>query len=377
MQTPQPTFKQLTQRTADEIASHRRVLGTTEYALDLREFIASRIPNFRQPDQEALAAFAKVNESVRQRSGETALGTWLPLAGLTRDLTATTASSLVTGTKGSDAAGGLLPASAVLGGGATVLSGLRGTDYSIPTVGADLDIAGGWIDEGESIPAIDPSFGLASLTPKVLAVQVVVSRRLLMNATVDVDALIRRELALRIGHAIDLAAINGDGVKQPLGLLRASDLDVIAAGTNGLAPTYAHVVDAEYRVATRAGADGQRFSWLMSPKLAKRLRTTSRLSGQDGFILEGLDLLGYPVRLSPQVPDNLTKGTADGVCSALLFGDMTEIVVGFWGPAAVDVLVDGVTLAKDAKVRIIARAMVGVTPRRIGSFAAFKDLLAA
>jgi hypothetical protein len=58
-----------------------------------------------------------------------------------------------------------------------------------------------------------------------------------------------------------------------------------------------------------------------------------------------------------------------------VFGDLAEIFVGFWGPAALDLMIDGYTLAKDAKIRIIARAEVGIVARRIGAFAAVKDAL--
>ena len=60
--------------------------------------------------------------------------------------------------------------------------------------------------------------------------------------------------------------------------------------------------------------------------------------------------------------------------SALLFGDLSELVIGFWGPAAVDFLVDPHTHSKHGDVRIIARVDVGIVPRQIAAFSAFKDL---
>ena len=56
---------------------------------------------------------------------------------------------------------------------------------------------------------------------------------------------------------------------------------------------------------------------------------------------------------------------------------IVPIHVAFWGPAALDLMIDGYTLAKDAKIRIIARAEVGIVARRIGAFAAVKDALTA
>jgi hypothetical protein len=31
------------------------------------------------------------------------------------------------------------------------------------------------------------------------------------------------------------------------------------------------------------------------------------------------------------IPSNLTKGTAAGTCSAVLFGDFSKLVIGQWG----------------------------------------------
>ena len=50
---------------------------------------------------------------------------------------------------------------------------------------------------------------------------------------------------------------------------------------------------------------------------------------------------------------------------------MAEFYVGFWGPQAIDLLVDSYTYSTSGKVRLIARAEVGVTVRNIGAFAAY------
>ena len=67
----------------------------------------------------------------------------------------------------------------------------------------------------------------------------------------------------------------------------------------------------------------------------------------------------------------VTRTAHNGAGSRALFD------VAFWGPAALDLMIDGYTLAKDAKIRIIARAEVGIVARRIGAFAAVKDALTA
>lgn len=378
MQAPQTPWATIQRRTADEISAAGRMISRYHNHLDLRSLILSRTQHPGKPiDTRHTEAWAEVSESCRQRSGQAAMGTWVPLGVLSRGLDIASASDLVIEKKDPQAAAGLLPYSAVVGGGATIITGLQGSSYSIATVDPSLDASDGWLDEGEVAVTREPEFKNATLSPHVISIQVSVSRQLLHNAAVDVNALLARELTTRLSYAIDAAAINGTGTSQPLGLLRNEALDVASAGANGAAPIYAHLVELEHRVLTRSGGNTLAPTYLMSPTLAKKLRTTQRVSGGDRFIFEGGDLLGHAVRIAPHMPDNLDKGDSLGNCSALLFGDLSELVVGFWGPAAIDLLVDDITQRKDGKVRIVARAEVGIAPRRIGAFAAYLDLLAS
>lgn len=314
---------------------------------------------------------------MRQRSGVAPNGTWLPLSLLARDLTTATSSAPITGTVSTQAAPGLLPQSAVFNAGATVLSGLSGSTFSIPTSEPTLNSTGVWKTEGDPASAAEPTFGSAVMTSWTATAQVVLSRSLLANSSVDLEAFVLADIAAQFARPVDRAAINGGGSTEPAGLLANAGLEILAAGANGLAPTWDHFVDAAHQVETRAGGDGAALSWLMPPALAKKLRKTPRVSGGERFILEGDEILGHPVRISPDVPSDLTKGTSSGVCSALVLGDMTEIIIGFWGPAALDILVDDMTLSTRGAVRLVARAEVGIAVRRPGAFVAYKDFLTA
>jgi HK97 family phage major capsid protein len=52
---------------------------------------------------------------------------------------------------------------------------------------------------------------------------------------------------------------------------------------------------------------------------------------------------GYPVSVTSNVPSNLTKGTSNGVCSALIFGDFSQIVTAQFG--GLEISVDEVSAA--------------------------------
>jgi len=349
-----------------------------ERAFSLVELINSRLPNpVRGFDCKALDAVSEADRVCRETSNQVANGTWVPFSALqVRDLNTTTGAPLVNGKMLDVLEDVLRPASAIVAAGATVISGIQGGNLILPAADAALDASALWIDGEGSYGNAEPSYRQITVTPKTIAVELRFSRMLLRNANIDFEMALRREIVLSFMGQIDKAALIGDsGNHQPDGLLTLAGTPLVEAGTNGGAPTWQHVVDLEHAVAA-ANGDIKAGAFLMNAAVQRKLRTTQRAAGLD-FIMngEGAGLAGYTSRVSQHVPSNLTKGTSSGICSALLFGDFAQLIVGFWGPAAIDFIVDGVTQAKDGFVRIVARADVGVAPRNIGAFAVMKDVL--
>lgn len=371
-------IRALEQSSTRELKAVRAALEKERH-YSLVELINARLPYPAAPvSTKALDAVSEADRVCREVSGEVANGTWVPLSALeTRDLNVTSGAPLVAGKMSSTLEDVLRPASAIVDAGATVISGVQGGSLILPAVDQSLNAGGLWIDGEGAYNNAEPSYRQITIVPKTIAVEMRFSRLLLRNATPDFELALRTEIMRTFMAAIDKAALVGDALNhQPDGLLTRTDIPVIAAGTNGGAPTWQHIVDLEHAVAT-ANGDLKRGAFLMNAGVQRKLRTTQRAAGLD-FILSGADdLVGYHYRASQHVPSNLTKGTASGVCSALLFGDFSQLIVGFWGPAAVDFIVDGVTLAKDGFVRIVARADVGIAPRHVGAFAVMKDLLTA
>ncbi len=349
-----------------------------ERAFSLVEYINSRLPSpVRTFNVKALDAVGEADRACREATGQVANGTWVPFSALaTRDLNTTTGAALVNGKMGDALEDVLRPASAIVGAGATVISGVQGGNLILPATDASIDTGSLWIDGEGSYNNAEPSYRQIVITPKTVAIEMRFSRMLLRNASIDFEMSLRREITLAFMSAIDKAALVGDSVNhQPDGLLTLPTIPLVEAGANGAAPTWANIVDLEYTVAA-ANGDIKAGAFLMNAAVQRKLRTTQRAAGLD-FIMGGAGsgLAGYASRVSQHVPSNLTKGTSSGVCSALLFGDFSQLICAFWGPAAIDFIVDGVTQAKDGFVRIVARADVGVAPRNVGAFAVMKDLL--
>lgn len=377
--TPPPALnadniRQLQTRSQSEARNLRRLVEDKGSTYSLRDYVLSHSQyKLAEFNAKSVAAVREVSDAAKEQTGHQPWGAWVPLAGLTRDLTVSGSAALVTNTVAPSLQGSLEPHSAVMGG-ATILTGLNGLAFSLPTIDQPVDAGSAWVAEGDTGPSLEPSTRLATLQPKTMIYQVTVSRRLMMQTGFDLERALRAELLRNTMRAIDYAALAGAGADAPPGLLNDPDLDVLSAGANGAAPTWAHIVDLEHEASNRAG-NMVAPAFLTSPAIRKRLRLTQRAPGLD-FILSdtATTLLGQPLRISAQVPVDLTKGTSVENCSAMVFGDWAEVVVGFWGPAAIDVLVDAVTGAHRGQIKLTCRAEVGVAVRDIRAFSAFKDL---
>ena len=84
------------------------------------------------------------------------------------------------------------------------------------------------------------------------------------------------------------------------------------------------------------------------------------------------NLMGYNVNVTSNMPDTLTKGTSSGDCSALLFGNFNDLVIGEWGN--LDVMVDPYSLSTLGATRIASFYDIDIAVRHAESFSAIQDL---
>lgn len=326
---------------------------------------------------QAAAAFEReCSEAVAQKTGRGARGFFVPSDVQKRDLLVGTPTS-----GGNLVATDLLTSSfidllrnkmMVVAMGARLLTGLQG-NIAIPrqTGGATAY----WVAENGAPTESQQSVDQVAMAPKTVGAFTDISRKLTLQSSLDVEAFVRSDLATVLGLAIDLAAINGTGASnQPRGLLSTSGIGSIGGGTNGAAPTWEHMVALETAVAV-ANADIGTLGYLTNAKVRGKLKTTSKVSGQNGFVWDGTEVNGYRAGVTNQVPSNLTKGTAASICSAILFGNWADLVIGQWG--TLDLLVDPYTGSTAGTVRVVALQDVDIAVRNAVSFAAMQDVLSA
>lgn len=257
--------------------------------------------------------------------------------------------------------------------GAMVLDGLVG-DLAIPsqTGGA----TGYWISTEGNAPGGEDAltFGQLSMSPHTVAAYVDYTRKLMLQSSPSIEALVRADLAATLAIKVDAAGINGSGSSgQPTGILNTVGIGAVAIGTNGGAPTWASVVNLIREVEVDNAALGS-LAFLTNPKVVAKMRQTPRqASGVEGnFIMgESNNLLGYGVTSTNQVPSTLTKGGSGAVCSAMIFGNFNDLVIGEW--SGIDLLVDPYTASNTGTTRVTAFYDVDVGVRHAASFAAVQD----
>lgn len=325
--------------------------------------------------QRAAAFERECSEAAATKLGKQARGFMVPTEVQRRDLNVTTAT-----------AGGNLVATDLLGGsfidalrnamvidrmGTRMLTGLVG-NIAIPRLSGTGTAY--WVAENTAPTESDQTIAQVTMSPKTVGAFTDISRRLLLQSSIDVEAMVQNDLATILGQAIQQAAINGSGASnQPSGILTRVTASVIG-GTNGAAPTWANIVQLESDVAV-SNADVGTLGYLTNARVRGKLKTTSKVSGQNGFVWDDGDtpMNGYRTAVTNAVPSNLVKGTSGSTCSAIVFGNFADLVIGMWG--SLDLMVDPYTGSTAGTVRVVALQDVDVQLRNVVSFATMVDAL--
>ena len=356
-------------------------IETTDIGMNQKEVRQYSLMNaIRGAATGRLSGFeAEVSQELARKYGKEARGFYVPTDIFKRDITKT----LPSGAGGSN-----LVATDLLGGdfidalraklvisslGARMMSGLKG-NVAIPALNAKTSV--GFVAENAA-PASEgaPSFRQVTMSPKSLVQYVDIGRTLMYQSDPSVEAVIRDDMMRQFAAKIDEVAIEGGGTSEPTGILGTSGIGSVAGGTNGAQITYANLVALEREVAIDNALAGN-LAFLTNPKVIAKMRSTARQSsGVEGnFILnDNNNLLGYRVESTTLVPSDLTKGTASGVCSAVIFGNFSELMIGMFG--GLDILVDPYTGSATGATRIAMYQDVDVAVRHAESFAAIKDVL--
>ena len=288
----------------------------------------------------------EVQGELARRAGRPAQGVFIPTEVFeTRVLTTSTGAELVPTDHRPDLYISALTASSVVRGlGARVLSGLTG-NLSIPRETDSPTI--GWVAENTALTADDANFDSVTLTPKHAGALTEYSRNLLLQASPEVEALLRQMLARNLALAIDRAAIKGGGANEPNGVLSTAGIQTHAYATDLFTSAANAIALAD--VANVATARRGFLSTNTVKKIAALQLDANNLPVGAGAIFHN-----EPVTFSNQVPATLGAGAEHG----LVYADWSELLLGVW--SQIDVLVNPFAEAAFTKGNISIRAMATV-----------------
>jgi HK97 family phage major capsid protein len=196
-------------------------------------------------------------------------------------------------------------------------------NLAIARVTGDPTVA--WTAENAEITASDPTFDAVTLAPKKLACLVRLSRELLEDS-VNIAAALEGAITGAMSVEMDRALLFGSGSSnQPTGLFNTSGINSVSMGTNGATPSsYDDLIDLLYEIQVDDGADPKVF--VMHPRTNK---TYAKLKDANSNPLTEPKMTADVRRLlTTAVPINQTQGTATGVCSTVLTGDFSKMLVG-------------------------------------------------
>jgi HK97 family phage major capsid protein len=260
--------------------------------------------------------------------------------------------------------------------GATILSGMTGV-FDIPKQSAQPTVSIG----GESVSASESAAQVASkvtFTPKTITGNSKVTRRFLLQAMASMDAenFLRMMILAQIALGVDLECITGPGTSnRGTGITIHGSVNSVAMGTNGALPTLAKFIEMETVVAN-ANAEGDNMTYVFNAKGRGISKQTLKASAAGSTMLwENNTVNGRQALMSNQLPSNLTKGSASGICSAVLYGNFEHLIIALW--SGVDVLVDPFTGGSEGATSIYCHQDFDLQLRYPEAFARILDLLTA
>jgi HK97 family phage major capsid protein len=219
--------------------------------------------------------------------------------------------------------------------GARYLTGLVG-NVDIPRQISQTGVY--WVAESGAPTEAEATFDKVSLRPKTVGALSKMSRLMLLQATPAIEMLARADLMAVIALGLDLAALSGSGASnQPTGIVNQAGVISVVGGTNGANLTFDHLISLKY--ATKfANAPQAAAAYAMNSKAIGYLSTLKASTGQYLWDPQGGLVAGSPDRVkgspyaeSQQLRSTLTKGTSNGICSELIYGNWQELFIAMWG----------------------------------------------
>ena len=249
--------------------------------------------------------------------------------------------------------------------GAQVLAGLTG-NIAIPKSGK---LSAAWISqEGGDASKTNPTFGQIAGTPHTVGAYVDITRQLLIQSSLDVQAFCTSELVYALAACLEAAAFTGTGSDgQPTGLVE--QITQTAAWSN--APTFDKIV-ALIALARKANSYNASFRFVGDTDVWSKLATTRDYEViQNVAGNENVAVAGGAARLLDVATDKVLGRefveSHFAPAKKLIFGDFSQLVFALW--SGTDLTVDPYSNCTKGAIRIVALQDADILVRRPESFA--------
>ncbi|WP_171178647.1 phage major capsid protein [Ruegeria sp. HKCCD8929] len=340
------------------------VIGMSENEADQFSFVralrALANPN-DSAAREAAAFEFEASRAAEQSSERAAQGIMVPADVLRRALNTATTGVAAGDTGGHAIATDLMAQSfiemlrnrSVLLGMATPMGGLVG-NVDIP--GQASGATAFWLGEDDDAGETGAELRMLGLSPKTLGAYTEVTRKMLQQSSIDVEAWLRRELAIAISMKADKTGFYGTGTgNEPLGIKNIAGIN--ATPFAAVQPTFAELVDLESQIAAD-NADVNTMAYIGNAGFRGHCKTTEKFAGTTGATIweQGNTVNGYRTEITNQV------ATGD-----VFHGNFADMVAAMWG--GLDLTVDPYTHSKKGRVRIVAFQDFDFAYRHVESFA--------
>ncbi len=237
--------------------------------------------------------------------------------------------------------------------GLTMLTGLDG-NVDIP--GGNANVAAAWLGSEDADAAeSNPSFRKISLTIKDLAVYTDMTRRMLLQSTIDIEMYVRMQILDAMAQAIDTAGFYGSGAAgQPRGLANTAGIGSVTFA--GVYPTRGEIIDMRTEIAATNQTDSPVF--VGNSDMAGGLMKATIDAGSGRFLMETEGRLTTGNRY--EETNQITNGD-------LFAGVWSDMIMGTWGTLELDRSTEAKFLSGGLRLRAIQSLDFAV--RRVGSFA--------
>lgn len=194
-----------------------------------------------------------------------------------------------------------------------------------------------WEGETDEADATGNTFTTVKLSPKRLSAYIDISKQLIYQDNIGVEAAIRADLVRALRDKIE-ATMFGDAAgttEKPAGLFYGQ--------TPTECTTFADICDFEADLED-ANVYGN-MQYAMNPKAKAGFRATVKGNNNSGFVYEAGEMDGIPTHVTTNIADNM-----------FIYGDFSDVVVSVWND--LDLTIDTVTQATKGCVRIVINAYV-------------------